>query len=137
MIWEHPKFAGAPHKVEVSISYHIGSPITGLAMGPTKEYIIYGSVTGEIGVLIPISNYSTVQLLRQLEAAMYRKIQSPCGRNIEMFRSYYSPKKCVIDGTFVKRFFDLPEKDQHDIANNLKCSPLDISKIINIIESKF
>jgi plasmid maintenance system antidote protein VapI len=53
----------------------------------------------------------------------------------ELYRSYYHPVKCCCDGGIVAGYFKLSDSDQREIADKLKITPFEISKIIAKNES--
>ena len=135
--FEHRYFAGAKNKLEVLANFHVGSPITGLAFSASKQFILYATVNGEIGVFVPLETDTEATLMRKLEAEMLQVCKSVVGRNIELFRSYYAPKKNVSDGSIVSAFLELPDEKQKEIADKLKVTPFDLTRLITKIESVF
>jgi splicing factor 3B subunit 3 len=135
MIWEHSNMCGSPNKLTIAASFHIGDPITSLSFSPSHTLIYWATVSGAVGTLVPFRNDTDLRLCRRLESCMRQSLPPLCGRVHELYRSYYAPLKNVIDGDLLLRFFDLPDSDQHKIADSLSSTPFDIGKLLNFFES--
>jgi splicing factor 3B subunit 3 len=65
---------------------------TSLTPGGT-EVILYTTISGTIGVLVPFTSREDVDLFSHLEMAMRQQKLSLIGRDHLSFRSYYAPCK--------------------------------------------
>lgn len=133
--WEHRSMAGAPNKFDLAVQYHIGDIITSLCLSASGKCIIYGTVNGQIGAMIPVNEAVDAATMKKLESAIRKKIPNICGRDHVLYRSYYAPLKCVSDGDLLKSYMDAPDSIQKEIAAELSCSPFDISRMLTNIES--
>ncbi|OHT00949.1 CPSF A subunit region family protein [Tritrichomonas foetus] len=135
MVWEHHDFSGTPNKFDTAASFHIGDPITSMQLAVSGHCIIYATVGGQIGAMIPLSSDADATIIKKLEIEMRKKKPTICGRVHELFRSYYAPLTNVTDGDLVKTFLDLSNNEQKEIAFNMRCTPFDISRQLISIES--
>lgn len=135
MIWEHRDFSGAPNKFDIAASFHVGDPITAMQLSDSRQCIIYATVGGMIGAMVPLSKDSEASILKKLEREMRKKEETLCGRVHELYRSYYTPLTNVTDGDLLKRYMELSDTEQREIANSMKCTPFDISRLLVFIDS--
>ena len=135
MVWEHRDFSGTPNKFDMAASFHIGDPITGMSLALSGHCIIYATISGQLGAMIPFSTDADASIMKRLEIEMRKKQLSMCGRIHEQFRSYYTPLTNVIDGDLVRSFLDLKYNEQEEIAKAMKCTTFDISRQLVSIES--
>ncbi|KAH0792774.1 pre-mRNA-splicing factor rse1 [Histomonas meleagridis] len=134
MIWEHHDMCGCPNKFDLAVNYHVGDPITGLDLSTSEECIVYGTVGGQIGVMIPFITDVEASICRKLEIEVRKRRPTLCGRVHEMFRSYYAPVKCVVDGDMVLEYLNMNQNEQHEISISLQTTPFDISRLLTSIE---
>lgn len=134
MVWEHPNMCGTPNKFDIAVNYHIGDPITSLALSISNNSIIYGTVGGQIGLMIPFLTDVEVTICKKLEAEIRNRRPTLCGRLHEMFHSQYSPLKNVIDGELIFEYLKMNESEQKEIAINLQSTPFDISRLLSSFE---
>lgn len=135
MTWEHRDFSGAPNKFDIAACFHVGDPITAMQKSQNGQYIIYATVSGRIGAMIPMSKDSEASILKKLEREMRNRENTLCGRVHELYRSYYSPLTNVTDGDLVKEYMELSDSEQREIAKAMNCTPFDISRQLTSIES--
>jgi splicing factor 3B subunit 3 len=131
-IFEQGYLGGASHKLMDLIEFFVGDTITSLnrailVMGGV-EILVYTTLQGAIGCLIPFSTKEDVvffqhleMLLRQEEATL-----SLGGRAHLSYRSYYHPVKCCIDGDLCEQFSLLSVDRQQELASQMDRTPHDI-----------
>lgn len=99
---------GAPNRLENIIQFHVGEIITSLqltAMQPGgMEIVLYTTILGAIGILLPFQSRQDVDFFQHLEMHMRQENPPLCGRDHLMFRSYYFPAKDVVDGDLCEQF---------------------------------
>jgi splicing factor 3B subunit 3 len=129
MIWEHKDMSGAPNKLEVMSAFHVGDVICGMSFSVGRACLVYGTVGGQIGTLIPFEGDVEVNLCRKLERAIAAKVFT-FGRNWELYRSYYLPKRNVIDGDLLLMFLELSQEERENIGQEVGASSLEISTLL-------
>jgi splicing factor 3B subunit 3 len=129
MIWEHKDMSGSPNKLEVISAFHVGDVICGMAFSVGQTCLVYGTVGGQIGAFIPFQRDWNVSLCKRLEAAMAKRVFS-FDRHWELYRSYYLPKRNVIDGDLLLLFLKLGHEDRETVARDAGASVVEISRLL-------
>jgi splicing factor 3B subunit 3 len=130
-LWDSSRENATP-KLELLCQYYVGEVVTSMtrsslvAGGP--ESLIYVTVSGRIGALVPFTSRADVDFYTQLEAALRREAPRPTGRDPQSYRSYYAPVMHVIDGDLCDAFNSLSHEQQSSIAEKLDLSIGDIMK---------
>lgn len=95
--WEQGRLNGAPNKVEEIIQYHVGEVVTCLQKASLipggGESVLYGTVMGSVGALLPFSSREDVDFFSHLEMHLRQENPPLCGRDHMAFRSSYFPVK--------------------------------------------
>jgi splicing factor 3B subunit 3 len=130
---------GAPYKFEILCSYYVGEAIskitkTSLTPGGT-EILLYTTIFGNIGVLLPFSSRDDIEFFSNLEGHLRQEHKSLAGRDHLSFRSYYQPVKGVIDGDLCEQFPLATNEAQSKIASALERTPADILKKLEIMRN--
>lgn len=99
-----------------------------------SESIVYGGIEGTIGIMTPLSKQE-FDLMNNLEIEL-RKEDNLLGKNQLVFRSYYNPKKNVIDGDFVDIFHKTNVTSKIRISKTLNKSIKDIENKIYEIRQR-
>lgn len=130
-LWDSSRENATP-KLELLCQYYVGEVVTSMtrsslvAGGP--ESLIYVTVSGRIGALVPFTSRADVDFYTQLEAALRREAPRPTGRDPLSYRSYYAPVMHVVDGDLCDAFNSLSHEQQSSIAEKLDLSIGDIMK---------
>ncbi|XP_003744848.1 splicing factor 3B subunit 3 [Galendromus occidentalis] len=140
-LWDRGWLGGAGQKAEVLSMTHVGELIVSLQKtalipgGP--EAIVYTTIAGGVGALIPFSSKDDHEFFQHLE--MYMRTEHPpiCGRDHLSFRSYYFPVKAVIDGDLCEQYNSLDANKQKQIADELERLPHEVAKKLEDIRTKF
>lgn len=104
--------------------FHVGDLVTSLQKTTLvvggSEVLLYSTIMGAIGALIPLTKREDVDFFQHLE--MYLREENPpvSGRDHMVFRSSYVPVKGVIDGDLCEQFLSIPSEKQRAIANELE-----------------
>lgn len=110
-------------KLDVLCHYHVGEVVTGMTRAALvaggAESLIYTTVTGRIGALVPFNSRDDIEFYSGLEAALRTDAPRPTGREQQAYRSYYAPVKHVIDGDFCGSYSKLGHEEQKKIAAKL------------------
>ncbi|CAK4434502.1 unnamed protein product [Aphanomyces euteiches] len=139
MLWDSHLLNGAPNKVEQICQFYVGETITSMLrtrLVPVgKEAIIYTTVMGRIGALIPFSSRVDVDFATHLEMYMRQEAPPLCGRDHLSFRSYFIPVKDVADGDLCDQFGMLSAEKQIKIAQDLDQTPMEVLKKLEDIRN--
>ena len=95
-----------------------------------KEFILYSTIMGSIGALIPFETRQDVDFFVHLQMNLSIEAPSLCGRDFLSFRSMTDPIKNVIDGDLCEQFNDAELSVQSSIAKQLDRSIQEIQKKI-------
>lgn len=126
---------GAPFKMERLVEFYLGETIVSLirsSLGPSingngKEVILYGTISGAFGALMPLAQRKQALALQTLEMRMREEAPGTlAGRSHLMHRSYYAAVKSVIDGDLCQMYSRLSEERQHQVAGALEMTPTDV-----------
>ncbi|KAL3683395.1 hypothetical protein R1sor_001417 [Riccia sorocarpa] len=138
--WEQGRLNGAPNKVEEIIQFHVGEVVTSLQKASLipggGECVLYGTVMGSVGALLPFSSREDVDFFSHLEMHLRQENPPLCGRDHMAFRSAYFPVKDVIDGDLCEQYPTLSTELQRKIADELDRTPGEILKKLEDIRNR-
>lgn len=121
-LWDSTREDTTP-KLELLCQYHVGEVVTSMTRASLvaggAESLIYVTVTGRVGALVPFTSRDDVEFYSQLEASMRSDAMRPTGRDPQVYRSYYAPVKHVVDGDLCAAFGTLSYEEQTKIADKL------------------
>lgn len=139
-MWERNVFGGSSQKSREIISFHIGETVTSLTrtnfVPGSNGIILYMTVMGTIGCLIPFSVKEDVDFFSLLEMSLRQEQTSLVGRDHLSFVSYYYPVKGVIDGDLLESFEKLSLDKQKSISDELEKTPNEIKKKLEDLKSQ-
>mmetsp|Transcript_7257 Transcript_7257/g.14254 ORF Transcript_7257/g.14254 Transcript_7257/m.14254 type:complete len:854 (-) Transcript_7257:195-2756(-) len=120
-------------KLETLCQYHVGEVVTSMTrsslVAGVAESLIYVTVTGRIGALVPFNSREDVEFYSQLEEQLRTEAPRLTGRDPQSYRSYYAPVMHVIDGELCDSFINtLSSQQQAKIAERLDRSVGEIMK---------
>jgi splicing factor 3B subunit 3 len=134
-LWENTSVKGAATRLTQECRFYTGSAVTSVqrtALAGGHEVVLFTTITGQIGALLPVALKSDVRLLEHLE--MYLRSRgdledasslpaaerlAPTGRVHVAYRSFYGPVKGVVDGDLCEQFLSLPLPFRKGIAEDL------------------
>lgn len=91
---------GASQKGDISVNFHVGETVTSLQRATLipggSEALLYATVSGSLGVLLPFTSREDHDFFQHLEMHMRSENPPLCGRDHLSFRSYYYPVKVNI-----------------------------------------
>ncbi|KAG6550838.1 hypothetical protein Mapa_007634 [Marchantia paleacea] len=138
--WEQGRLNGAPNKVEEIIQFHVGEVVTSLQKASLipggGECVLYGTVMGSVGALLPFASREDVDFFSHLEMHLRQENPPLCGRDHMAFRSAYFPVKDVIDGDLCEQYPTLSADLQRKIADELDRTPGEILKKLEDIRNR-
>lgn len=135
VLWDTGRLNGAPNKVEVLAHFYVGEVVTALqkvALVPGgQEVILYATVAGTVGALVPFSSRRSKNTFFLLEMEMRKEANLHFKRDHIAYRSYYAPVKEVIDGDLCELFGGLPATKQRAVALEvLDRTPGEVLKLV-------
>ncbi|KAJ3338827.1 hypothetical protein HDU83_007908 [Entophlyctis luteolus] len=132
LAFEKGYLQGAPHRLQHLAEFHVGETITSVhktsLVAGGREVILYTTLLGKIGVLIPFVSKEDVDFFQSLE--MHMRTASPplCGRDHIAFRGCYTPVRNIVDGDLCEMFNVIPIEKRRGIAEDLDRSVGELAK---------
>ena len=132
-LWDRGWLGGASQKADILCNFHIGEVILSMHKSTLipglSEALVYTTISGSIGVLVPFTSHEDHDFFQHLE--MHIRSENPplCGRDHLSFRSYYYPSKNVIDGDLCEQFNSIDASKQRSIAEDLDRIPAEVRPI--------
>lgn len=130
-LWDSSREDATP-KLETLCTYHVGEVVTSLTRASLvaggAESLIYVTVTGRIGALVPFTSREDVEFYTSLESHVRSEVPRPTGRDPQSYRSFYCPVKHVIDGDLCEAYGGLPYEARERIADQMERSTGEVMK---------
>ena len=130
--WDNGRNGGAPNKLTQLAHYHVGDVVTALRKATLvaggAEGIVYATVSGGVGALVPSASREDRDFFAHLEMHMRQELAPVTGRDHVSYRSYYLPVKDVADGDLCAEFARLPFDAQKRVAEDLDRTPGEVAK---------
>ncbi|XP_066156832.1 splicing factor 3B subunit 3 [Euwallacea fornicatus] len=140
-LWDRGLLNGASQKANTIATFHIGETVTWLQKTTLipggSESLIYTTLSGTVGVLVPFTSHDDHDFFQHLEMHMRSENSPLCGRDHLSFRSYYFPVKNVIDGDMCEQYNSLDPAKQKSIANDLDKTSAEVSKKLEDIRTRY
>ncbi|KAL0481974.1 splicing factor 3B subunit 3 [Acrasis kona] len=139
-IWERGLLNGAPQKATMLVQFHVGEIVTcmvktSLVRG-SPQVIVYGTLSGGIGLLVPFAVSQDVEFFNLLEMHLREECPPLCGRDHLAYRSFYFPVKATVDGDLCELFLSLEVSKQRSIAEELRRTVADVAKKIEDMKNQ-
>lgn len=140
-LWDRGLLNGASQKAENIITFHLGEIVLSLQRatlipgGP--ELLLYTTVSGTIGALVPFTSREDYDFFQHLEMHMRNENPPLCGRDHLSYRCYYYPVKNVIDGDLCEQFNSLEPAKQKNIATDLSRTTTEVAKKLEDIRTRY
>ncbi|KAI6217434.1 hypothetical protein M3Y95_01218600 [Aphelenchoides besseyi] len=119
-LWDRGNMNGASQKMEQLTQFYVGDMITSLQKSSlvpgSDDSLIYTTISGGIGMLVPFLSRDEYEFFQTLEMHMRVEFPPLCGRDHLAYRSFYAPCKNVIDGDICEQFNMLEANKQQTIA---------------------
>ncbi len=130
-LWDSSREDATP-KLETLCTYHVGEVVTSMTRASLvaggAESLIYVTVTGRVGSLVPFTSREDVEFYSSLEGLLRVAVPRPTGRDPQAYRSYYAPIKHVVDGDLCDAYAQLPYEAKQKIAEQLERSVGEVMK---------
>ncbi|KAL3859524.1 hypothetical protein ACJMK2_009740 [Sinanodonta woodiana] len=140
-LWDRGMLNGASQKAYIEAIFHVGEVITSLQKATLipggSESLVYTTLSGGIGMLVPFTSHEDQDFFQHLEMYMRSEHPSLCGRDHLSFRSYYYPVKNVIDGDLCEMFNSMDISKQKSVAEELDRTPSEVSKKLEDIRTRY
>ena len=106
-------------------------------IGPgCSEVLLYTTIMGGIGALLPLTSRDDLDLVQALEMHLRQEAPPLSGRDQLFFRSSFFPVKGVVDGDFCSLYNGLPHDEQRAIAEELDRTPAEVSKKLEELSNR-
>jgi len=132
LLYERGYLQGAPHKLTQLVNFYLGDTIVSMRrctlVTGGREIILYVTLLGKIGIMIPFQTREDVDFFQSLEMHLRSETPPSCGRDHLAYRSYYFPVKSVVDGDLCELFNQLPLERRRAIAEEFDRTPAEIAK---------
>ncbi|XP_035766455.1 splicing factor 3B subunit 3 [Neolamprologus brichardi] len=140
-LWDRGLLNGASQKAEIIMNYHVGETVLSLQKTTLipggSESLVYTTLSGGIGILVPFTSHEDHDFFQHLEMHMRSEFPPLCGRDHLSFRSYYFPVKNVIDGDLCEQFNSMDPHKQKSVAEELDRTPPEVSKKLEDIRTRY
>lgn len=140
-LWDRGLLNGASQKAENIITFHLGEIVLSLQRatlipgGP--ELLLYTTVSGTIGALVPFTSREDYDFFQHLEMHMRNENPPLAGRDHLSYRCYYYPVKNVIDGDLCEQFNSLDPVKQKGIATDLSRTTTEVVKKLEDVRTRY
>ncbi|CAG9763976.1 unnamed protein product [Ceutorhynchus assimilis] len=140
-LWDRGLLNGASQKAGTVATFHIGETVTMLQKTTLipggSESLIYATLSGTIGVLVPFTSHDDHDFFQHLEMHMRSENAPLGGRDHLSYRSYYFPVKNVIDGDLCEQYNALEPQKQRSIAQDLDKTAAEVSKKLEDVRTRY
>ncbi|KAK7475529.1 hypothetical protein BaRGS_00033218 [Batillaria attramentaria] len=140
-LWDRGVLSGASQKIDIIANFHIGELVTSLQRATLipggSEALVYTTLSGGIGMLVPFTSHEDHDFFQHLEMYMRSEYQSIVGRDHLAYRSYYFPLKNMIDGDLCEMFNSIDISKQRSLAEELERTPSEVSKKLEDIRTRY
>ena len=130
-LWDRGWLGGASQKAASIASFHLGDMVLSLVKATLipglSEALLYTTISGAVGVLVPFTSNEDRDFFQHLEMHMRSENAPLCGRDHLAYRSVYFPVKHVIDGDLCEQYNSIEPGKQRSIAEELDRVPAEVS----------
>lgn len=140
-LWDRGLLNGASQKADCIANFHVGEIVMSLQKATLipggSESLVYTTLSGTVGVLVPFTSHEDQDFFQHLEMHMRSENPPLCGRDHLSFRSYYYPLKNVLDGDLCEQFNAIDPAKQKSISEDLDRTPSEVSKKLEDIRTSY
>lgn len=126
---------GAPYKLARLVTFHVGDTITSIQrvalVRGGREILVYMTILGAIGVLVPFLAKDDVEFFQTLEFHLRGVLPPLLGRDHLSYRSHYFPINAAVDGDLCELYHRLAPSQRQQIADELGRTPQEVAKKID------
>lgn len=131
---------GKCHKLTQLAHYHVGDTLTSVSRAVVaaggSESLVYSTICGAMGSMIPLTTKEDVDFMLHLEMAMRNEVPPLCGRDHLMYRSFYVPVKSVVDGDLCELYALLQPEKQQLIATQLGSRVEEVTRKLDDVRNR-
>ncbi|KAL7720928.1 Pre-mRNA-splicing factor rse-1 [Entamoeba marina] len=117
-------YHGSSYKAVTVTHFFIGDIVTAFArcslVPGSPPVLLYGTLTGALGALVPLQNQRDADFYQHLELHMRVHWNNPTKRNHISFRSSILPVKDTVDGDLCELFDELNDEAKQQIADEME-----------------
>ncbi|KAI9006019.1 CPSF A subunit region-domain-containing protein [Gaertneriomyces semiglobifer] len=132
LVYDRGYLQGAPHKLEHVAQFYLSSIPTSLhktsLMPGAREVILYTTLLGSIGVLIPFTSKDDVDFFQTLEMGMRQKLPPLCGNDHLRFRGSFIPVRNVVDGDLCEMWSGLAMEARRGLAEEMERTAMEVAR---------
>jgi splicing factor 3B subunit 3 len=137
-LWEVGHMHGAAQKLEQVAMFYVGDVVTNIMKAQLSggvEVLLYTTINGSIGALVPFQSREDVDFFTHLEMYLRNEPEGVgiLGRYHLLYRGYYLPVKNVVDSCLCEEFRTMPSAKQKQVASDLDRTPQDVLKKLDAI----
>lgn len=140
-LWDRGLLNGAANKCDLLAHFYVGEMVTSVQRATLipggSESLVYTTLSGSIGVLLPFASNEDYDFFQHLEMHMRAEHQTLVGRDHNAFRSFYHPVKNVIDGDLCEQYNHLELAKQKMIAEGLDRTASEVAKKLEDLRTRF
>lgn len=140
-LWDRGLLNGASQKADNICTFHAGEIIMSMQKATLipggSESLIYATLSGTVGALVPFTSREDFDFFQHLEMHMRNENAPLCGRDHLSYRSFYYPVKNVMDGDLCEQFTSLDPSKQKSIATDLGRTPNEVAKKLEDIRTRY
>ncbi|KAF5394254.1 Splicing factor 3B subunit 3 [Paragonimus heterotremus] len=140
-LWDRGFLGGANQKVDVLCHFYVGEVVTSLQKATLipggSEGIVYSTLSGGLGMLVPFASRDAYDFFQHLELHMRSEGLSLVGREHVHYRSQHFPCRNVIDGDLCEIYNSLDPVKQRTTAEEMDKVPSDIAKRLEDMRTRF
>jgi len=141
-LWDRGLLSGASQKSECISVFHIGETILSIQKANLipggNDSLVYTTLSGTVGMLVPFSSHEDQDFFQHLEMHMRAENPPLAGRDHLAYRSSYYPVKNVIDGDLCEQYNTLDPAKLASIADELDGkTPAEVSKKLEDIRTRY
>lgn len=140
-LWDRGLLSGASQKAETVCTFHVGEIIMSIQRATLipggGESLLYSTISGTVGALVPFTSREDYDFFQHLEMHMRNEHPPLCGRDHLSYRSAYYPCKSVMDGDLCEQFTSIDPIKQKNIANDLGRTPNEVAKKLEDIRTRY
>lgn len=140
-LWDRGLLNGASQKADNLITFHVGETVMSLQKATLipggSESLIYTTLSGTVGALVPFTSREDFDFFQHLEMHMRNENPPLCGRDHLSYRCYYYPVKNVIDGDLCEQYTSLDPVKQKSIATDLGRTATEVAKKLEDIRTRY
>lgn len=140
-LWDRGLLNGASQKAENVCTFHVGEIVMSLQKATLipggSESLIYATLSGTVGTLVPFTSREDFDFFQHLEMHMRNENPPLCGRDHLSYRSFYYVVKNVMDGDLCEQYTSLEPAKQKSIANDLGRTPNEVAKKLEDIRTRY